>query len=383
LALLIPFSDNQTSNQYGAYKSHSFVPIFLDNKLRYCSYWNITCVLGTTSLDYKLKSARFLKIYWIIRLLRRGFQYILVMDMDTLFLDPTHAINLTALLPKGRYLALSPDLSLNNLSPSSWDHTERYIHKYSSQSSLPFSINTGVMLIRYHPLIYRFFSSVYRLSYSLSHTSIHVSDTRLLALRDSDQTAILFLLTRSHTHKSTMNLSSKTSNKSILSLITVLNKQQYNAYPTMPYLWSIMRRRPGDQRRDTKIVHFAGEYGGSDIETGKPDILTTLLSLVTICNTHHLFLLKCAEMEKREREKESKRETSLKRKRSNMNLSVAISGLNQTINSLQHCVKECYSMLILHDAIQRAEGCVRRAVIDIRRVMRVNYMIKNLMTHDF
>ena len=234
-ALLIPFdSSRSNTSEYGAYKLTYFYSIFLDNKLRYCNIQNINCIIGNYNTNKKKHSLRFLKIFWIIRLLKIGYSYIIVTDFDTLFLFPYYFPNISNTFPKGKYLALANDFV----------------------SYAKFS--TGVMFIKRHNItisLFKKFRKFFLQLYSFNkknnnkinsyfiYNNIKISSNHVKNIYNSDQLCLHnILLFQPHW----------------LEYIHIINLTKYNAFPIMSYPWNVMKLKQGDQNNQTFILHFAG-----------------------------------------------------------------------------------------------------------------------------
>ena len=74
--------------------------------------------------------------------------------------------------------------------------------------------------------------------------------------------------------------------------LKVMPRELYNAFPQVnSHSWIIMKQPKGDEDDLTKIVHFAGQFSGEDIETGKiTDFELLLKSLQEFLTRHMMFL---------------------------------------------------------------------------------------------
>ena len=62
-----------------------------------------------------------------------------------------------------------------------------------------------------------------------------------------------------------------------------------------------MQRGEGDEEAHSKLVHFAGQYGGADNETGELDSAVMLISFKEFATRHLTFLLRVTDAKKERR----------------------------------------------------------------------------------
>jgi len=75
--------------------------------------------------------------------------------------------------------------------------------------------------------------------------------------------------------------------------IKVLPRELYNAFPQVnSQSWNIMKQPEGDEGQFTEIVHFAGQFSGEDVETGKITDFELLLTSFQEFLTRHLTFLR-------------------------------------------------------------------------------------------
>eukprot|EP01041_Mallomonas_annulata_P007092 gene7092-14426_t len=248
VAILIPIASvDVVTTEYGAYKAATFAPLFIDNKLRYCQHQAITCIIARANPLKFQRSARFMKVYWIMRILRKRYRYVLVMDLDTLFTRSYQPLEAKEILPNGRYVAIANDFSSKD------------------------EVNTGVMILRRHEAT----SAMFRDLWHQNSGFDNISTANGLHVMSSDQMSLRKLLIKfPHYKRMLMNIS----------------REVYNAFPIMEGPWTQMGLPQGDQINASFIIHFAGVFGGANMDTGHPDPLYTLLSLLTACTNHARFL---------------------------------------------------------------------------------------------
>lgn len=208
--------------------------ICLENKRIFSELHGIPFVLGRdTPQTLKLGlSPRLLKVYWILKLLRRGVRRIIYTDLDTVFTSRSNEI-INTLCTMNASIGLSPDWR----KPSS---SKRRIKKYkfavdsgerSYDGSKNVRLNTGVLLIKNSPVILELFETIFR--EGLLHPQTDVSDQKLL-------------------------------NKHIwrmvdASEIALINRVQFNAFPIVTdSRYRGMGLPVGDETGNSLLVHFAG-----------------------------------------------------------------------------------------------------------------------------
>jgi len=71
-----------------------------------------------------------------------------------------------------------------------------------------------------------------------------------------------------------------------------ISRVMWNSFPSLPSPWQQMGLPKGDENTQlSRIVHFAGVYGGISIENGRPNYLATLLAVKGFIDRHIQFLL--------------------------------------------------------------------------------------------
>jgi hypothetical protein len=155
-----------------------------------------------------------------------------------------------------------------------------------------------------------------------------------------------------------------------------LSRVAYNAFPAMTSyangdVWSKLGKLHGDETAATKVVHFAGIYGGISVETGQPDFLLTLLSVREFVQ-RHLYFLK--ELQRKELKQSPERVAITKNKivgyiRSRMNSSSVLVSTSQAITIVQSvielldlCLDRVFAMFDVDLAEREALQCLARSV---------------------
>lgn len=218
-------------------------------------------------------SPRLLKVYWILRLFRRGVARVIYVDLDVLFLSPSADI-IHQVMQQSVLIALSLDWK-SNTTQSLPENDERF--------------NTGVMLLKKSAKSEALFTDIFTRGLKLPQNE--VSDQRLFnAVAHSHLVPGSELLT--------------------------IDRVKYNAFPLVSDdRHKAMGFPPGDETQDSHLLHFAGKrdraepsrsmhdwnannelfiragaFGGALQESGKTDLLALLLVYREMVNRHNAFL---------------------------------------------------------------------------------------------
>jgi lipopolysaccharide biosynthesis glycosyltransferase len=208
--------------------------VCLQNKRIFSVLHGIPFVLGSdTPQTLKLGlSPRLLKIYWILKLLRRGVRRIMYTDLDTVFTSRSSEI-INTLYTMNASIALSPDWR-KPVPPKR--RTKKYKFAIDSSEriyddSRNARLNTGVLFIKNTPVIRQLFETIFR--EGLLQPQADVSDQRLL-----------------NKHIWRMLDSSE---------IALIDRVRFNAFPVITdSRYRSMGLPVGDEDRKSLLVHFAG-----------------------------------------------------------------------------------------------------------------------------
>jgi hypothetical protein len=241
-------SDNSLSN-YGNFKANSISFLAIDNKLKYCQYHGIECFFATSKGAIRSSSERTLKIYWINKLLKAGYQSILLLDLDTFITSITN-IHDSVSCSDQFSIAITKDFNK--------------INQY----------NTGVMKICRDEFSLHFFRKLWKLSQTEITSFAYNSQkdvSKNIVIRkafESDQYLFNLLLhnisimthtTRTLFPKYPMNDNSNTindnNNNNKPSIVRELDRRIYNAFPVISSQhWYTMKLPIGDE---ILVDHYA------------------------------------------------------------------------------------------------------------------------------
>ena len=245
LILLVPSMDNNEESAIS--KSRLLAPLVLDNRRRYCSLTNIHLVEETLKAGSEASAKKF-KTEVIARVLKKAIEEesCLWLDNDVLIVDP-------------KWEAFDSKLKMKDIAMCKDEGDD---DRYQS----------GVIYARANGATRAFFDD---LALQMKQES-------------SDQRTLNGLLQKK--------------NKVVGVTITDLNKSIYNAFPHISSAeWKNMQRGEGDEEAHSKLVHFAGQYGGADSETGKVDSMVMLISFKEFASRHLTFLLGVTEARRERR----------------------------------------------------------------------------------
>jgi hypothetical protein len=243
-----PVIDSNGLLTYNGQKALAFASISLDNKLRYCMLHEKTCVLASGP-DLRSRFPQWQKIAWIRHLLsltsasslrsdvaREGVVgSVILMDLDALIVDPQMDVMLY------RDFGACADVSSD-------------------------AFNSGVLFVRNTHWSRALFNKIWD----------HNDDGR----GESDQRSLNAIL-----HQVT--------NTELEKHVERLDRRIYNAFPeTIDH--SARDAVYGGETNETKVVHFAGTYGGASPE-GATDWMSLLDAFTLFAKRHRTFLEKVEE----------------------------------------------------------------------------------------
>jgi hypothetical protein len=328
--ILSVISNNHIDN-YGTLKSNLFSSFTIDNRLRYCNYQNITCILAGSNknidnIDIKIKnifqiddklsnkiiknnelnqllkvnSGRFMKISWIYILLRCGIKEIAYIDSDAFIIDSFWSIF-------GDINSFNGDVFGRRKNNDYYyrKHIKNYYLALSLDSNKNNTYQTGVMFIKRSKFTRLLFIKLLVRHYNNNNNNNNINKEKL-----SDQIEFNNILNEDNNRISNKNHSYFKID------IYNISKVIYNSFPVCLEPWSILGLEQGDEIgsnnnesnninnninssnnndsnnniNNSKIVHFAGIYGGSSVDTGREDILNILLVSREIVKRHVIFI---------------------------------------------------------------------------------------------
>lgn len=352
LSILLIFDKcTNSSLDYGSLKSKLFSTISLDNKIRYCQFHGIRCIVAkrtgmelSMSSDPTMLSSRILKLYWINRLLRhdRYFDVLIYLDLDTVILDPLLGINAF----ESEKVAVASQKYEAEISSKSFGLTPDFGEYHARFQS-------GAMWIKPTNLTISLFSTIMEeLSLQATNSSVSQSDQLLINeyIRD------------------------RLSEQAILSEIQNVSRVKFNAFPRLSELsWSSMGLPLGDEQLGvSQIIHFAGVFGGVSSEDGLPDPLPTLLAVKGFMQRHLTFLQKLATRESQAQAQSRSRtythNMGISQHRNwsptrppvvMMNTAESMEVLRRAISYIDTCASTVFTMFDLEGANTRALQCLK------------------------
>jgi hypothetical protein len=231
LPVLLSISSFASKQAYGYEKAVVMSEVCMDNKRIYSSRHGIPFVLGgDTPQSLKLgMSPRLLKVYWILRLLRRGVRRIIYTDLDSMFIYLSPDI-ITVTTSMNASIGITPDW--RKAAPLRRTRSKRHQYATSTDERDSKRLNTGVMLIQNTPATLRLFETVFQ--EGLRQPQEVVSDQKLLNKH------IWRILPRAE--------------------VELIDRVKYNAFPVVSDgRYRDMGLSQGDETKESLIVHFAGK----------------------------------------------------------------------------------------------------------------------------
>lgn len=277
----------------GSFKTSLLMFLSLDNKLRYCRHNGLRLLIGSpphnTQQSRPVSASRLTKIrsmhQWTNRL-RPPAGLLLYMDIDTLFTTPLENVFNHRDVRKYR-----DDVNACVALTTDYPQGSRY--------------QTGVMFIKSGLCSRRMVREWLLLSQSNVSSSEaekqhHHSDQRLwnelMKSRDKYLSQVHILRPRSY-FNAFPNHSAYTPDNALLSSSvssdSLIPEEAAAAaeWKKHPSYWDTLKLPRGDERvGQSLIVHFAGVFGGADIETGRADVLVCLLAVRGFVDRHLQFL---------------------------------------------------------------------------------------------
>ena len=229
-------------NEHDLTKMSIFRAVALDNRIRFCDATNTTCALHNLRLPMhaKLSKMEVISSELFLESLAPEPQQIVWLDADALITAPTHNMATVMHCQDGGDLGLAHD----------YQHNSKF--------------NSGVMFLCPTEKTAQFVSRVVQ----------RMSQQK----KGSDQRVVNRLI----------------SSRAVPDLrVVVLDRVKINAFPSIAHSaqeWAAMQLPAGDQDIETKIVHFAGQFGGGDLTTGKEEEGVLLLSTIEFLQCHLTFL---------------------------------------------------------------------------------------------
>ena len=275
---LVQKVDDVKDNFYGAYKLSIISYISLDNKLRYCSYNNILCIIGTdrvlhfqtnTMLEenhvnsLSVNPSRLLKIHWVDKLLtfhigRKFISTIMYVDLDILIARID--VNIT-----DKLLDLSETAHI-------FISSDFFSNRFASR------FQTGFFFLRRVQSMQEFFhfmnlESMTNLAYMRSSTNknkMFESDQHLFnkhircskSSLESEEGGSLYLpyaYSMKECHITDIGYSGHAPPRQRILLMNI-SREVFNAFPSHPSPWGLMGLPRGDERNDSLVIHFAGAH---------------------------------------------------------------------------------------------------------------------------
>lgn len=266
----------------GSFKTSLLMSLSLDNKLRYCRHNGLRLLIGSpphrTQQSRPAAASRLTKIrsmhQWANRI-RPPAGLLLYMDIDTLFSTPLEHVFRHRDVRKYR-----DDVNASVALTTDYPQEGRY--------------QTGVMLIKSDLWSRRMLREWLLLSQSNVSSSEpekhHLSDQRLwnelIKSREKYQSHVHVLRPRSY-FNAFPNHSAYTPD----ALLSVSSSSSPEAAAWRYPHWDTLKLPRGDERvGQSLIVHFAGVFGGAAIETGRADVLVSLLAVRGFVDRHLQFL---------------------------------------------------------------------------------------------
>lgn len=278
-SILVQKVDDVKDNFYGAFKLSIISYISLDNKLRYCSYNSILCIIGTDRIlhfqtistmlgrnhvnSLSVNPSRLLKIHWIDKLLkfhigRKSISTIMYVDLDIVIARIN--VNITDKLlhlSETAHIFISSDF-------------------FSNQIASRFQ--TGFLFLRRVQSIQEVFhfmnlESMANLAYMRSSTSINKmfeSDQHLfnkhircskssIELEDGGSPSLPYVHSLKECRIIDVGYSGHAPPRQRILLMNI-SREVFNAFPSHPSPWNLMGLPQGDERNDSLIIHFAGDH---------------------------------------------------------------------------------------------------------------------------
>jgi len=266
----------------GSFKTSLLIFFSLDNKLRYCRHNGLRLLIGSPPLSAQQSrpaaASRLAKIrsmhLWANRL-RAPAGLLLYMDIDTLFTTPLEHVFHHRDVRKYRD-------DVNACVALTTDYPQGSRHQ------------TGVMLIKSDLWSRRLLREWLLLSQSNVSSSEpekhHLSDqllwNELIKSREKYESLVRVLRPRSY-FNAFPNHSAYTPD----ALLSASSGSSPEAAAWKHQHWDTLKLPRGDERiGQSLIVHFAGVFGGAAIETGRADVLVSLLAVRGFVDRHLQFL---------------------------------------------------------------------------------------------
>ena len=243
--ILLTVQSSERDTAYGYKKANVLASLCLRNKEIYADLLGLQYFIGGSaklSAGSNFISPRLLKVHWILQLLKRGFQRIIYMDLDTLFLLPLPSL-VNVLKTMNESIAIAYDWKRTKIIKKTNRKRKNLAYRYASNNAeqLQARYNTGIMLICKSEPVLQFFESIFDASVRMGLKE-DVSDQKLF-------NAIL------PKHLAALNG------------VRTLDRVVFNSFPlitTGPYV--AMGLPLGDEETNKSVViHFAGAFGGASI----------------------------------------------------------------------------------------------------------------------
>ena len=287
------------NSEYGEIKAAFMYSVSVANKARYCEYHSCTLVVGGPVLEAVGRSARWLKVAWLRRMLDTvataennyvgSFAWVVWMDLDTIFAHPR--MNLSSTLDANYDLHLTPDFLY-----SSEDAGQRRRS----------AVNTGFFAVRATPWSRAFIESVWKHNDRGRGLCDQAAINRLLrSMPRSERSRHVKIYS-----KEVLNAFPRVSGRYLemhsQSTLTLpldldlkahklgLNKIVHSIRPWAKSQSAGAQRiggYDGDENvESTMIYHFAGIFGGANSYTGQSSSIMLAQALDLLIELHQSFL---------------------------------------------------------------------------------------------
>lgn len=259
---------------YGAYKLSIISYISLDNKLRYCSYNNILCIIGTDRVLYfqkrkmieksqltslSVNPSRLLKIHWIDKLLkfnkgRKFLSTIMYTDLDIVIsrIDVNITDELLHLSETAHIFISSDFLS------------DRLVARF--QTGFMFLRRVQPMQEVFHFMNLESLSNIAYLHSTANkkfESDQYLFNKHVRCLKDNiafeggSHRSAPYAHGLKECRISDIGYSGHVPPRQRILLMNI-SREVFNAFPSHPSPWRSMGLPPGDERDDSLIIHFAG-----------------------------------------------------------------------------------------------------------------------------